>query len=67
MRNEKVKIAETTQEYESVLKQTNRKLAEMEKDKIAEFHKVAEAFREVREAVFRRESEIKKLLYEQIA
>jgi len=36
----------------------------MEKDKIAEFNKVAEAFREVREAVFRRESDIKKLLFE---
>lgn len=59
-------VAERVNLYEKVLDRTEKKLVEMDSDSMMEFKKLTMAFTEIREALFRREIELKKELHVKI-
>lgn len=56
-------VTERLAMYEKILDNTEKKLREMDDDAKLEFKKLSMAFVEIREAVFRREVELKKELH----
>ena len=56
-------VTERLTMYEKILDNTEKKLREMDDDAKLEFKKLSMAFVEIREAVFRREVELKKELH----
>lgn len=59
-------IAEKVQMYEKLLKRSEKKLEEMDTDSKLELKKLSVVFTEIREAIFRREVELKKELHNKI-
>ena len=59
-------IRDTAQSYETILCTTQRKLAEIEVYKQQELKRIEKVFQEIREAIFQRESAIRKDLLDRI-